>query len=48
MGERNNACGVLVENPEGNGAYENLGYDGWVILKFILNRVSRHGLDSSG
>jgi hypothetical protein len=32
-GQKGNACKILVGKPEGRNHMEDLGIDGWIILK---------------
>jgi hypothetical protein len=47
MGEKRNAYGVLVRNRKEKNLLEELGADGRIILKCILNGVRWHLLNSS-
>jgi hypothetical protein len=38
MGERRSAHRVLIGRPEGKSHLENLGVDGWIILKLIFRK----------
>ena len=48
MRERRGVYRVLVGKPEKNKQLEDLDMDGSIVLKRILMRDFRHGLDSSG
>jgi hypothetical protein len=48
MQEKRNGCRVLVGKPEGKTNLEDLGVDGRMLLKLILNRVGEGGLESCG
>jgi len=49
VGERRNACTVLVGKPYGKMTLEDLGLVGRVILKWMLkNRMESLGPDLSG
>jgi len=39
MGDRINACGILVGNPNGRDHLGELGVDGTTILRWIVDRV---------
>jgi hypothetical protein len=38
MGEKRNACRILVGKPEEKGHWEDQDVGGWTILKWILER----------
>jgi hypothetical protein len=38
MGEKKNACRILVENPEGKRPLKRPRLGGWIILKWVLTR----------
>jgi hypothetical protein len=38
MGEKRNACRVLVGNSEGKKRWEDQDVGGWTLLKWILER----------
>jgi hypothetical protein len=38
MGEKRNACRILVGNPEGKNHWKDQAVGGWTILKWILER----------
>jgi hypothetical protein len=37
-GEKGTACRILVKDPEGKSALENLGVGGKIILKWIFEK----------
>jgi hypothetical protein len=46
VGEKRNACRVLVRNPEGKRPLETLGTGGRIILNWMLQK--QHGVVWSG
>jgi len=46
VGENRDVCGVFVGKPEGKRYSEDLGLDGWVVLKWIFRlELSGSGLN---
>jgi hypothetical protein len=44
MGERRNVYRILLGKPEGKNHWEDQGVGGWIILKWILDRIVWIGL----
>jgi hypothetical protein len=48
VGEKSNSYRILVGKPEGNRPLGRQDIGGWIIVKWIFNRMQWHGLDSAG
>jgi hypothetical protein len=45
MGEKRNACRILVGKSEGKNLSGDRDIDGWIILKWIFREIEWSGMD---